>query len=75
MAHGEFDKWLETISLSYRTANKFMRIVDELGNVKTSSHLGTDVLYLIATMPESERDKPQQLSSGETKKPDEVTLA
>lgn len=52
-----------------------MRIVDELGNVKTSSHLGTDVLYLIATMPESERDKPQQLSSGETKKPDEVTLA
>lgn len=74
LAHGEYAKWLETISLSQRTANKFTKIVDELGNSKTSSNLGTDALYLIATMPESERDQPQQLDSEKVKNPDEMAV-
>ncbi|MFT8425749.1 MAG: hypothetical protein ABF630_09830 [Liquorilactobacillus sp.] len=53
-------------------ASKFIKIASEFS---TSKNLGMNILYEIATMPESERDKPQQLSSGETKKSDEVTLA
>lgn len=37
-------------------------------------HLGATALYLVATMPPEERDKLQQLNSGETKKPDEMTV-
>lgn len=74
LAHGEFGKWLETIGLNQRVAQRFMKIATELPNTTSGSHLGGKVLYEIATMPESERDKPQQLDSGKTKKPDEMTV-
>ena len=51
-----------------------MKIANELGNEWTSTHLGATALYLVATMPPEERNKPQQLNSGETKKPDEMTV-
>lgn len=74
LAHGEFGKWLEDIGLNDRVARQFMKISSELGERRTSSALGMQALYEIATMPEEERDKPQQLSSGEVKKPDEMTV-
>ncbi|WP_251672151.1 hypothetical protein [Limosilactobacillus reuteri] len=74
LAHGEFIEWLETINLDKGVANHFMKIANELGNEWTSTHLGATALYLVATMPPEERDKPQQLNSGETKKPDEMTV-
>lgn len=75
LAHGKFGKWLETVNMNDRMARKFMTIASspEL-NRTTSSDLGTEALYLIATMPVDERDKPQQLDSGEVKKPDEMTV-
>ena len=74
LAHGEFIEWLETINLDKDVANHFMKIANELGNEWTSTHLGATALYLVATMPPEERNKPQQLNSGETKKPDEMTV-
>lgn len=74
LAHGEFGKWLEDININQNTANRFMRIVKEIPNSDTYHNLGWQALYQIATMPEEERDKPQQLSSGEVKKPDEMTV-
>ena len=74
LAHGEFIEWLETINLDKDVANHFMKIANELGNECTSTHLGATALYLVATMPPEERNKPQQLNSGETKKPDEMTV-
>ena len=74
LAHGEFGKWLEDIHLDRKVANKMMKISSEVSNDSTYSHLGMNALYLVATMPEEERDKPQQLSSGEVKKPDEMTV-
>lgn len=46
-----------------------MKIVTEIPNSDSYHNLGWQPLYLIATMPESERDKPQQLDSGGVKKP------
>ncbi len=74
LAHGEFGKWLEDININHDTANRFMKISEELPNYGTYRNLGINVLYKIATMPEEEREKPQQLSSGEVKKPDEMTV-
>lgn len=74
LAHGEFGKWLEDININHNIANKFMKIVSSVPNYATSHNLGMQALYEIATMPEEEREKPQQLSSGEVKKPDEMTV-
>ena len=71
LAHGEFGKWLESIQMNKSQASKFIKISSEFS---TSKNLGVNVLYEIATMPEEEREKPQQLSSGEVKKPDEMTV-
>lgn len=75
LAHGEFDSWLSDLRIDRSLATRAMKISSQLTpNYATSHNLGTEALYLIATMPLEERDKPQQLNSGETKKPDEMTV-
>lgn len=74
LAHGEYLKWLESIDIDRTRASRFIKITTTLPNDGTYQHLGMRVLSELATMPESERDKPQQLDSGETKKPDEMTV-
>lgn len=75
LVHGQFIDWVEnTLKMDRRVANKFMKIVDELPNDSTFSHLGTSALYLISTMPKEEREKEHTLESGETKTPDEMTV-
>ncbi|WP_143463740.1 DUF3102 domain-containing protein [Levilactobacillus enshiensis] len=74
LAHGEYLKWLSSIHMDRTQASRFIKIVSELPNDGTYQHLGMRVLSEIATMPESERDKPQHLPSGEVKKPDEMTV-
>lgn len=69
LAHGGFDKWLDSIQMNQNTANRFMKIVKEIPNSDTYHNLGWQALYQIATMPPEERDQPQQLDSGEVKKP------
>lgn len=76
LVHGEFGKWISSIGIDSSTASHFMKIVDELDEPKlgTYTNMGAKALYLIATMPPDDRDKPQQLDSGEVKKPDEMTV-
>ncbi|WP_253291306.1 DUF3102 domain-containing protein [Virgibacillus proomii] len=77
LVHGEFKKWVEvSAGIPYRQANRFMKVTDELSdsNMTTSSLLGLNVLYEIATLPPEERDKPHTTSKGETKTPAEMTV-
>ena len=74
LAHGQYDSWLSSIKTSRSQAHKFVKIYEEHSNVPTSAHIGMNILYEIATMPPEERDKPQQLSNGETKKPEDMTV-
>ena len=75
LAHGEWEKWLKTVNMTPRTAQRFIKIVDELGSKATTlSHLGWSALNEIATLPPEERDVPHELPSGETKKPEEMTV-
>lgn len=75
LAHGEFANWIENQGIQYREANRMMKIADELNpNMTTLSHLGTSALYLIATLPEEEREVEHVTADGETKVPDEMTV-
>lgn len=75
LAHGEFGKWLESINMHHDTANKMMKIANELNsNSYTYMNLGSRALYEIATLPEPERAKEHTTSNGEIKTPDEMTV-
>lgn len=73
LAHGQFGEWVKSLGIDPSSASHFMKIASEL-KLGTYPNMGAKALYLIATMPPEERDKPQQLNSGETKKPDEMTV-
>lgn len=74
LTHGQFGEWLKQVKLNQNSAERFMKISQQLSNSGTYQNLGVNALYLIATMPTEERDKPQQLSNGETKKPEDMTV-
>jgi hypothetical protein len=57
LAHGEFMKWLEKIDFSQTVANQFMKVAKEIPNSVTSQNLGINALYLIATLPEENRQE------------------
>ncbi|WP_412674478.1 pathogenicity island protein [Aeribacillus composti] len=77
MAHGQFGKWLESVGMNHRVANQMMKVAAELDDEKwrTSSNLGMEALYQIATMPEEQRYRPHTIpSTGEVKTVDEMTV-
>lgn len=74
LAHGQFMEWLKTIGFEQTEANRFMKVANELPNSATLHNLGSTALYLIATLPEEERDKQHTTSKGETKTVDEMTV-
>ena len=74
LAHGEFMKWLNSIGFEQTEANRFMKVANELPNSATLHNLGSTALYLIATLPEEEREKEHTTSKGETKTVDEMTV-
>jgi len=74
LAHGEFMDWLEKVQIEHTSAKRMMKIANELPKSATLHHLGESALYLIATLPEEDREKEHDLSNGETKSVDEMTV-
>ncbi len=75
LAHGDWTKFCESVRMEVRQANKFIRVVDELGGEwSTSTTLGMEALYQIATLPPEHRESEHTTSAGETKTPDEMTV-
>lgn len=76
LTHGEFGKWLESIGMNDRISRKFMTVARELDEKRTtSSEMGLEALYQIASLPEEYRDKDHIIpSTGEIKKVDEMTV-
>lgn len=67
LAHGEFGGWLDRIGIHYREANRMMTVAKQLPNVTTLSDLGSSALYLIATLPDEEKEEQiQRIEDGET---------
>lgn len=55
LAHGQFVEWVEKQGINRSEAYKMMRVANEIPNVGTYQHLGTKALYLIATLPDDEK--------------------
>ena len=67
LTHGEFGRWLDKIGIHYREANRMMTVAKQLPNVTTLSDLGSSALYLIATLPEEEKEEQiQRIEDGDT---------
>lgn len=67
LAHGQFREWLEKVGINYREANRMMAVAKQLPNVTTWSHLGNRVLYLLATLPEEEKQEQiEKIEQGDT---------
>ena len=68
LAHGEFAEWVERkVGINYSEANKMMRVAKELPNLSTLRDLGSSALYLIATLPEEEKQAQlEKVEQGES---------
>lgn len=55
LAHGQFMEWVEKIGINYKEAQRMMKIVKELPKLDNVVQFGSSVLYLIATLPEEEK--------------------
>ncbi|WP_302067717.1 DUF3102 domain-containing protein [uncultured Streptococcus sp.] len=67
LAHGQFGQWLKKIEINQRVANQFMKVANEIPNSSTYSNLGYNVLYLIATLPDDEKQEQiEKIEQGES---------
>ena len=68
LVHGDFGKWLDDIKISHSEARKMMTIAQQLSsNRSTLNDLGTAALYLIATLPEEEKQEQiEKIEQGES---------
>src|SRR5699024_2475486 len=74
LVHGQFIEWVNSIGFDRTEAYRFMKVANEYPNTDTWQHLGSRALFLIATLPEEERQKEHTTSKGETKTVDEMTV-
>lgn len=66
LVHGEFGEWLDKIGIHYREANRMMTVAKKLPNLTTLSDLGSSALYLIATLPDEEKEEQiQRIEDGD----------
>lgn len=75
-SHGGWTSFCKSVNMDVRQANKFIRVVDELGGEwSTSTTLGFEALYQIATMSEESREQSHTIpSTGAEKTVDEMTV-
>lgn len=74
LAHGQFMEWYQSIGLDKNFVSKSMTIAKKLPNFQTLGNLSNEAIYLIATLPEEERQKEHTTSKGETKTVNEMTV-
>lgn len=76
LAHGEWAKWCsERIGMTRQQADKFIVVFEELGgNDNPNCQIGITRLYHIATLPPEQREVEHELTSGQTKKPEAMTV-
>ena len=55
LAHGQFMEWVESLGINHSKALRMMKVAKEIPNSATLPNLGVEALYLIATLPEEEK--------------------
>ena len=57
LAHGQFMGWVEKIGINHSEANRMMKVANELPNSDTWQNLSSRALYLIATLPDEQKQE------------------
>lgn len=58
LTHGQFESWLKSINIEPSSARKMITIAEELiSNRSTLNDLGMSALYLIATLPDDQKQE------------------
>ncbi|HGI3117412.1 TPA: DUF3102 domain-containing protein [Streptococcus agalactiae] len=66
LTHGNFMNWYQSIGLDKDFVSKSMTISSELPNFETFRNLGTSALYLIATLPDDQKQEQiERIESGD----------
>ena len=55
LAYGEFMDWVDSLDINHSEANRMMKIAKEIPNSDTWQNLSNRALYLIATLPDEEK--------------------
>lgn len=55
LAHGQFMEWYQGLGFNKNFVSKAITVADNLSNFPTLGNIGTEVLYLIATLPDDEK--------------------
>ena len=57
LTHGQFTEWVEKQGFHIREAQRLMKIASDVPKTTTLSHLGVNNLYLIATLPDDQKQE------------------
>ena len=73
LVHGEFIQWLNKIGIERTEAHRFMKVAKELPNVDNWHHLSNRAIYLMATLPNEEKEQMvERVENGERIKIKEI---
>ncbi|RRA73951.1 DUF3102 domain-containing protein [Streptococcus agalactiae] len=66
LTHGQFMDWYKNLGYNKNFVSKAITIADKLSNFPTLGNIGTEVLYLIATLPdEQKQEQIERIESGD----------
>ncbi|HEN4525592.1 TPA: DUF3102 domain-containing protein [Streptococcus agalactiae] len=66
LAHGQFMDWYQNIGYNKNFVSKAITIADKLSNFPALGNIGTEALYLIATLPdEQKQEQIERIESGD----------
>ena len=67
LTHGQFMNWYQGLGFNKNFVSKAIAVADNLSNFPTLGNIGTEALYLIATLPEEEKEvQIQRIEDGDT---------
>ena len=67
LTHGQFMSWYQGLGFNKNFVSKAIAVADNLSNFPTLGNIGTEALYLIATLPEEEKEEQiQRIEDGDT---------
>jgi hypothetical protein len=76
LAHGQWEKWCkESVNITSTHAYRYIKVFETFSNRTLTYDLGVDMLYILSTMPEEQREQPHIVpSTGEFKTVYEMTV-
>lgn len=67
LTHGQFMSWYQGLGFNKNFVSKAIAVADNLSNFPTLGNIGTEALYLIATLPEEKKQEQiQRIEDGDT---------